>query len=164
MQTSAESGAVAESATYTSCFRHLHLADNILPPWESSPTVTKKLMSTQLQGASGPSGHAGLGTTFGQPTVGGSHAASKPVVTSLQQIPPKEQPIYLQLRRLTVRLLADVFNLRANELFGGTSNPSTHCWRGTRYDSIPPTKHPPDRSEGIVCDKGTDRRFVGIVG
>ena len=96
---------------YASCFRHLHLADNILPPWRSSSTVTKKLMSTPFQGASGPSGHAGLGTAPGQPTVSGNHAAPKPVLISLQQIPPKEQPISLQLRKLTVRFFADVFNL-----------------------------------------------------
>ena len=52
---------------------------------------------------------------------------------------------------------------RANELFGGTSNLLKHCWHGTRYDSVPPTKYPPDRSEGVVCDNGTDRRFVEIV-
>ena len=95
--------------------------------------------------------------------VGGNHAAPKPVVISLQQILPKEKPIYLQLRRLTVRFLADVSNLRANELFGGTRNPLKNCWHGTRYDSVPPTKYPPDRSEGIICDKGTDRRVVEIV-
>ena len=52
---------------------------------------------------------------------------------------------------------------RANEPFGGTSNPLKNCWHGTRYDSVPPTKYPPDRSEGIICDKGTDRRVVEIV-
>ena len=52
---------------------------------------------------------------------------------------------------------------RANELFGGTSNPLKHCWHGTRYDSVTPTKYLPDRSEGAVCDNGTDRRFVKIV-
>ena len=68
-------------------------------------------MSNLFQGASGPSGHAGFGTAPGQLTVGANHAAPKPVVISLQQIPPKDQPISLQLRKLTVRLLADVFNL-----------------------------------------------------
>ena len=112
VQASAESRTVAGSAPmYASCFRHLCLADNILPPWRTSSTVTKELMSVLFHGASGPSGHAGLGTAPGQPTVGGNHAAPKPVVTSLQQIPPKEQPISLQLRKLTVRLLAHVFNL-----------------------------------------------------
>ena len=86
----------------------------------------------------------------------------KPVVISLEQIPPQEQPISLQLRKLTVRLLADVFNLRANELFGGTRNPLKHCWHGTRYNPVPLTKYPPDRSEGVVCDKGTDRHFIEI--
>ena len=55
---------------------------------------------------------------------------------------------------------------RANKLFGGTSNPLNplkHCWQGTRYDPVPPMKYPPDRSEGIVCDKGTDRRFVEVI-
>ena len=109
LQISAESGTVAGSAAYTAYFRHLHLADNFLPPWGSSATVTKKLMSTPFQGASGPSGRAGLGTALGQPTVGGNHAAPKPVLISLQQVP--QEPISLQLRKLTVRLLADVFNL-----------------------------------------------------
>ena len=68
-------------------------------------------MSILFQGASGPSGHAGLGIAPGQPTVGGNHAAPKPVVISLQQIPPKEQQTSLQLRKLTVRFFADVFNL-----------------------------------------------------
>ena len=55
---------------------------------------------------------------------------------------------------------------RANEPFGGTSNllnPLKHCWHGTRYNSVSPTKYPPDRSEGIFCDKGKGRRFVEIV-
>ena len=147
---------------YTSCFRHLYLADNVLPPWGSNPTVAKKPMSTPFQGASGPSGHAGFGTALGQPTVGRNHATPEPVVISLQQILPKEKPIYLQLRRLTVRFLADVSNLRANELFGGTRNPLKHCWHGTRYNPVPLTKYSPDRSEGVVCDKGTDRRFIEI--
>ena len=119
-------------------------------------------MSTSFQGASGPSGHAGFGTALGKLAVSGSYVAPEQTLISLQQTPP-EQPISHQLRKLTVRLLADVFNLRANELSGGISNPLKHCWRGTRYDSVFPTKHPPDRSEGVVCDEGTDRRFVEIV-
>ena len=158
VQTSAESGAVAGSATNISTLPHVFGT-----PWGSSSTVTKKPMSTPFQGASGPSGQAGFGTTFGQPTVGGNHVAPKPVVISLQQISP-EQSISHQLRRLTVRLLDNIFNLRTNGLFVGTSNPLKHCWHNTRYDSVPPTKHPPDRSEGAVYDKGTNRRFVEMAG
>ena len=80
-QTSAESGAVAGSAANTST-PHVFGTSilqtlSILPPWGSSPTVTKKPMSTLFQGASGPSGHAGFGAAFGQPAVSGSHVTPK---------------------------------------------------------------------------------------
>ena len=67
-------------------------------------------MSTSFQGASGPSGHAGFGTALGKLAVSGSYVAPEQTLISLQQIPP-EQPISHQLRKLTVRLLADVFSL-----------------------------------------------------
>ena len=38
-------------------------------------------MSTSLQGASGPSGQAGLRPAFGQPVVSGDHAVLEPEPT-----------------------------------------------------------------------------------
>jgi len=146
----------------TSCpWYCLHLTHNILPPWRSRSTVTRKLMSTPFEGASGPSGHAGLRPALRQP-VRGNHATPVPVLTWLEQAPP-EQSISYQIRKLTVRLLVDVFDLRTDKLLGDTSTLLKRYCHTMRYDPVPLTKYPPDRSEGVICDEGKDRRFVGTV-
>lgn len=72
-------------------------------------------MSIPFQGASGPSGNAGLRSAFGQPVVRGNQIALEPTLMSLQQISP-EQPILREIRRLIVSLLIDAFDLRADKL------------------------------------------------
>jgi hypothetical protein len=101
-------------------------------------------MATSYQGASGPSGHAGLQPVPVQ-LVSGNHAALEPVLTRLQQ-PSQEQLILNQIRKLTVSLLVDMFDLRIDNLPGDTSALSKRPWNCTRYDPIPLTKYPPDRS------------------
>jgi len=66
--------------THTSCFWRLHLTDDALLSLEIASSH-RKLMSTSLQGASGPSGHAGLPPAFGQPAVSGNDTAPKPALT-----------------------------------------------------------------------------------
>jgi len=39
------------------------------------------------------------------------------------------------MRRLTVRLLVDMFDLKINELFGDKSTPLKPPWSYSRYDS-----------------------------
>ena len=115
-------------------------------------------MSPSFQGVSGPSGSAGSLPAFGQLAVRGNYAALEPALTSLQQIPP-EQPILREIKRLIVRLLIDPFDPRANKLPGGISTPLKHYWYNTRYDSVFLTNYSPNRPEGFICDKGTDRHF-----
>ena len=98
--------------TYTACSRRPHPADNILPP-SRSPTV----MSLPSQGTSGPSGHAGSRPAFGQP-VSRNHTTPRLALIKPHQTLP-ERSIPHQLRRLTVRLLVNAFNLRADILLGG---------------------------------------------
>ena len=92
----------------------------IVPLSSSRSVVTKKVMSTPFQGASGPSGLAGLRPTLGQPSVSGNNVASESALISLQQIPP-EQSVSRELRRLIVRLLVCAFDFRAKKLLGGSS-------------------------------------------
>ena len=114
-------------------------------------------MSTPFQGTSGPNGLAGLPPAFGQPAVSGNHVAPDSALISSQQILPEQSH---QLRKLIVRLLIDVFNLEANNMPDGTSNLSKRYGHNMpRYDPAPLTKRPPDHLEGILRDKGTDRRF-----
>ena len=100
-------------------FRRLyrHGTDITLPPLEIAFHSHWELMSTPFQGASGPSGQAGLRPAFGQPAVSRNHTAPEPVLTELQQMSP-EQSISYQLRRLVVRLLTDIFDVRANDMPG----------------------------------------------
>ena len=72
-------------------------------------------MSTPFQGASGPSGHAGTAPAFGKLAVSENHTAPEPSLMSFQQTSP-EQYVSHQLRRLTVRLLSDVFDRMADKL------------------------------------------------
>jgi hypothetical protein len=132
--------------THTSRFRHRPLALNILPHWRSHSIITRKLMPTLSQGASGPSTHAGLRAALGQPAVSGNHPAP-------QQI-SSEQPISREIRRLIVRLLIDFFDLRANKLSDGSRTLSKNYGRSMRYDSVSLTRCCPNRSEGVACDKG----------
>jgi len=88
---------------------YIHLADSILPPSGSRSAVTRKLMSTSLQGALGPSGHAGSFSGLAQP-VSGNHVEPSQVLIGLEQI-SQEQSISNQIRKLTVRLLIGVSNL-----------------------------------------------------
>jgi len=144
--------------THTSCFWRLHLTDDALLSLEITFSH-RELMSTSLQGASGPSGHAGLRPAFGQPAVSGNDTAPEPVLTKLQQM-LQERSISDQLKTLIVRPLTGVFDVSANDPHGGTSNPSKSYGRRTlRYDPARPTKYPPDQSEGFVCDERKARRF-----
>lgn len=65
-----------------------------------------------------------------------------------------------QIKKLTVRLLVDVFDIRVNKLSGDTR---THSWNSTRYDPVHLTEYPPDQSVGVVRNKRKDRLFVGTV-
>ena len=67
-----------------------------------------------------------------------SQAAPEPALASLQQMSPG-QSISDQLRRLTVSLPANVFDLKADKLLDGTSNLSKGSCHRTRYDPVPPT-------------------------
>ena len=123
--TSAESDAATGAVQrHTSCFRRPHIKLSILPPSRSRSIVIKKAMSTPLQGASGPSGHAGLRSVLGQPTVSGNGAASEPALISLQQISP-EQSVFREIRTLIVRLLVGALGLMAKKL-PGASTPWKH--------------------------------------
>ena len=128
LQTSAKSeavmGAVQTNTSYfgtsivrTAFFLSLFLPSFLpsflpYPPASSRPhsTATRKRMSTYYQGASGPSGHAGLQPAPGQP-VNGNHAIPGPVLTRLEQ-PSQERLTSNQIRKLTVRPLIERFNLR----------------------------------------------------
>ena len=73
---------------------------------------------------------------------------------------PPEQSTSDQLKRLIVRPLTGVSDVRANDLHGGTSNLSKgYGCRTLRYDPALPMKCLPDRSEGFVYDEGKVRRF-----
>jgi len=130
------------------------------PEYPASPplpkiasTVTRKPMSTPPQGASGPSGHIGFRPAFGPPVSSRNHTAPELALTILQQI-PQEQSISNQIRRLNVRLLVDVFNLRANKLSGYLSTLLKGYSHNTRYYRVPMTKyHPSNPPEGVICDK-----------
>lgn len=125
LQTSAKSGAVMGAVqTNTSYFgtpivRTAFLLSLFLPSFlpslppassRSRSTATRKCMSTSYQGASGPSGHAGLQPAPGQP-VNGNHAIPGPVLTRLEQ-PSQERLTSNQIRKLTVRPFVERFNLR----------------------------------------------------
>ena len=71
-------------------------------------------MSIPFQGASGPSGHAGLRPALGQQAVSRNHPALQPALTQLEQI-STEQPIFREIRRLIVRLFVDAFDLKTNK-------------------------------------------------
>lgn len=137
------------------------LAPNLMPWWgrytvpcfdtsilQTAPfldiTLYNHRMSTPLQGASGPSGHAGSGLALGQPVVSASHIAPQPVLTRLKQVSP-EQSTFREIRRLIVRLFTDPFYLRTNRLLGGTITPLKCYCHSARYVPVPPTKYPPDR-------------------
>ena len=90
-------------------------------------------------------------------------AAPEPLLMSLQQTSP-EQSTSREIRKLIVRLLVGVSDLRTNKLPGGTSILSKPYWDSTRYDPLFLTKHPSDRPEGVVCDKGKDRHTVEVSG
>ena len=58
------------------------------------------------------------------------------------------------MRRLTVRLLVNVFDLAVNRLFGDTSTPLKPPWNYKRYKPVSLTKDLSDQSVGIICIKG----------
>ena len=116
-------------------------------------------MATSFQGAPGPSGQAGLQRAPVQP-VGGNYATPELVLTRSEQ-PSQERVISNQIRKLTVRLLADTFDLRVNHLPGDTRTLLKRSWNSIRYDHIPLTDHQPDQLVGVVCDEGNGCRFVG---
>ena len=78
----------------------------------------------------------------------------EPTLTRFEQMLP-EQSISHQVRKLTVRPLVDVCDLRANEKLGDARAPSKHSWNCMGYDLIPPMKSLPDRLAGAVRDKGS---------
>ena len=131
----------------------LHLYRLPFPPSSRScPTATTKLMATSSQGASGPSGHAGLLHTSVQP-VSGSRPVSGSVLTQFEQ-PSQERLISNEIRKLTVS-------------FSSMRSTSTFTDRLMIQGRIPGTAHgttlslcrreyPPDRLIGVVRDKGED--------
>ena len=92
-------------------------------------------MATSSQGASGPSGCAGLLRTSVQP-VSGSRPVSGSVLTRFEQ-PPQERLILNEIRKLTVRLLLDTFRLRVDRPH---DDARMHSWNSTGYDPVPLTK------------------------
>ena len=141
---------------------NFHLVDSFFLPSRSCPAITRKPMSATYQGASGPSGHAGLRAALGPP-VSGSHAAPKPVLTRLEQ-PSQERLVSNQIRKLTVRFLVDMFDLVANKIPGGTRTLLKCSWNSIRFDSVPLTNYPSESSIGVVSDERNDRHFVGTLG
>ena len=99
-------------------------------------------------------------------TTGGKrkpHTTPQLGLTWLKQVSP-EQSIFREIKRLIVRPLIDAFGLGTNEPPGGTIIPPKRYYHSTRYVPIPPTKYPPDRSQGIVYDEGKDRHSAEMVG
>ena len=113
-------------------------------PRRSCPIVTGNLMSTSLQGASGPGVHVGIRPAFGQPVVSVNHMMPQPTLTWLNQVSGPEQSIIREIKKLIVRLFVDTFGLRTNELPGGEILPSKRYCHSTRCVSIPPKGCPPD--------------------
>ena len=165
MQTSAESGAVAGSATNIST-PHV-FGTSILQQHPSSLGIESySHQETDVYPVSrgfGSEWARRIGscsrTTNGGRKPCGAQASSDIVTTDTAER-TTDVP---SAQKTDCKVARQCLQPRANELFGGTSNPLKNCWHGTRYDSVPPTKYPPDRSEGIICDKGTDRRFAEIV-
>jgi len=126
-------------------------------PRRSRPIVTGNLMSTSLQGASGPGVHVGIRPAFGQPVVSVNHITPQPTLTWLNQVSGPEQSIIREIKKLIVRLFIGAFGLRTNDsLPGGTNFPPKRYCHSTRYVPVPPMKFPPDRQEGVVCDERKD--------
>ena len=117
-------------------------------------------MPTPYQGASGPSGAAGLQLAPRQP-VSRNCAACGPALMQLEQI-SQEQLILSQVKKLTVGLLIDMVDLRANELSGQTSTPLKTSWNCTRHDPVLPMECPSDRSVEVVCAKGKGKGSSGV--
>ena len=118
-------------------------------------------MFTSYHGTSGPSGSAGSGPTPAQP-VSGNHAATEPALIRLEQL-SHERLTFNQIKKLTVRLLVDIFGLRINEPPGNARIPSKSSWNSsTRHDPVLLTECPSDWSIGVVRD-GEDRHFVGTL-
>ena len=63
----------------------------------------------------------------------------EPALTRFEQM-SQEQSISNQIRRLTVRSLVDVFDLRTNKQLGDARDPSRHSWNSMGYDLVPPMK------------------------
>ena len=143
-------------------FCDLHPKNDILPSSTSRSTVTRKPMSTSYQGASGPSGYGGLRPAPIQP-VSKNYAKPELVLTQSDQV-SQEQLMSNQIRKLTVRPLVDVSNLRVNKFVGDTRTPSRCYWNSTTYGPMLPTKYLPNRSVGIICDEGKNRCLVGTLG
>lgn len=158
VQVDAESDAAIRDNQLTRDFRRSFSQTASFPPrYRRSSTFTKDLvMPTSYPGSPGPSGSGGQPHTPGQP-VSGSHAAPEPgLMRSEQQL--QEQLILNQIRRLTVRLLVDMFNLRIDGLFGDISTPLKPAWSYTMYGFIPLTNGPPNGSVGTICDKGKGQK------
>ena len=79
-------------------------------------------MSTSYPGTSGPSGNAGSRPAHGQ-RAGGKHATPEPMLTQLRQS-SQERFVSNQFKKLDVRFLFDIFDLKINRLLGGTRTPS----------------------------------------
>ena len=118
-------------------------------------------MSTSFRGAPGSSGHAGLRSGPGQP-VSRNHTTPGPVLTRLGQ-PSQEQLLSSQIRKLTVRLLTNVFDSIVHD---------APCYQSS-FDTLLDLHEV--RSYLIVemltdvpaettCDKGKDRRRFCAVG
>ena len=86
----------------------------------------------------------------------GDHATSEPVLIRLEQL-SQERLTSNQIRKLTVRLLVDMFGLVTNGLSGDIRNLLKRSWNSsTRYDPVPLTECPSDWSIGVVRDEGQD--------
>jgi len=71
-------------------------------------------MSTSSQGALSSSGRSGL-QALGQ-RVSGSYVVCKPVLTCTEQVPQEQSIVSDKIRKLAVRVLDTVFDLRIDEI------------------------------------------------
>lgn len=110
-------------------------------------------MPASYPGASGPNGNAGPQSAHGQ-RVSEIHAGQ----------PSQERLVLDQIKKLTVRSLTDIFDSKINQLLDGARTLSKYPCSSTRYSRVPLKKRTPNRSVGLLRDKGKDRHFVGALG
>ena len=101
------------------------LADDFHPSSRSRPTTTNKVMPTSSQGGVSLSGQARLNPSLAQ-SVSGDQVSPQSVLTWSYQI-SKEELMFNQFKKLTVRLLIDVFDLGTDKISENKSTRSTRC-------------------------------------